>query len=353
LPGENYRVSEFKTQQSDYALFMDILHGQQYAISSENSPPQGDCVMKLSAGLELFFRKMDGEISPKTIRFYKDRMPSLIDYFNDIELDEITLDMLDDWKRNLRNRKLRYENHPTRPTIKGGLSPHTLHQYVRSCRRLFKWLTINKHLAANPAQYLTLPKLPKHVARGISKSKRDQLLEDAKGDPRDYAIIMVLSDTSARVGGIAGITLEDIEELDRGIVYVTEKGDATRPVFLLSDTIEAIQRYLKARPDIPECDYLWIGKPQGKHRNGKRGRLTESGIYQMLKRRAKRLKIKKGFNPHNFRHGSIKGMLDNGMPLPAASQIAGHSSTRVTGDIYGLYAEEYLKELHNRCSWLK
>lgn len=308
--------------------------------------------MKISVGMELFFQKMEGEISPTTIRFYKDRLPSLIDYFGDIELDSITLDLLDDWKKNLRDRKLRYENHPTRPAIEGGLSPNTLHQYIRSCKRLFKWLTINNHLAVNPAQYLTLPKLPKRVARGISTVKRDKLLEDAKNDPRDYAIILVLSDTSARVGGVANITLEDIELLDRGIIYVTEKGDATRPVFLIPETIEAVQRYLKVRPSIPGCDFLWVGKPQGRHHSGKQDKLTESGIYQMLKRRAKRQHITTGFNPHNFRHGSIKGMLDNGMPLPAASQIAGHSSTRVTGDIYGLYPEEYLRKLHNRCSWL-
>jgi hypothetical protein len=41
------------------------------------------------------------------------------------------------------------------------------------------------------------------------------------------------------------------------------------------------------------------------------------------------------------------------MPLPNASRLAGHASTSITGDIYGVVSETKLKEDHDQYSWLK
>jgi len=38
--------------------------------------------------------------------------------------------------------------------------------------------------------------------------------------------------------------------------------------------------------------------------------------------------------------------------LPAVSQILGHSSTQVTGDIYGVVSENELKAIHSKHGWL-
>ena len=76
-------------------------------------------------------------------------------------------------------------------------------------------------------------------------------------------------------------------------------------------------------------------------------------IYQVLKRLASQAGIESGFNPHNFRHGAIRGWLANGMPLSLASQLAGHSSVNVTGDIYGTANESELARAHDIYSWIK
>jgi integrase len=73
----------------------------------------------------------------------------------------------------------------------------------------------------------------------------------------------------------------------------------------------------------------------------------------MLKKVSHSLGYETGFNPHNFRHAAIRGWLNAGMPLPNASRLAGHASTTITGDIYGVVSETKLKADHDQYSWLK
>ena len=48
----------------------------------------------------------------------------------------------------------------------------------------------------------------------------------------------------------------------------------------------------------------------------------------------RRLKLPKGASLHSLRHSHASQLLDDGVPLPVVSQRLGHSSVRVTADIY-------------------
>jgi integrase/recombinase XerD len=314
--------------------------------------------MRLSSALEVFYMSMYGVVSDSTIKFYEGRLPSLIKILGDKEISEVTLDDLRYWRTTLSKRDVKYQNHKYHPEVKGKLSPYTIRQYVRCAKRFFKWLYEDEKLDHNPAQRLKMPPKPDLARKGISKVNLAKIIAAAeKSCVRDLAIVLFLADTGCRVGGLTHLKIENIDlNNNRAIVFEKGKGGSAkkrtvffgdRTAFALSSTIVQRPQDDEIHPDSLEFLFLGSRKSRGAYK-----KLSEAGIYQILKRLAKGCGIEKGFNPHNFRHGAIRGWLNNGMPLSLASQLAGHSSVNVTGDIYGTANERELSSAHEMYTWL-
>lgn len=303
--------------------------------------------MNLSDGLETYLQSIQGVLAPATVVWYRRRLPSLLTFLGDMELSSITLDQLRAWRGSLASRTSRWGGGSSHPAVDGGLSAFTLHQYVRGAKRFFKFLEEEDRLQVSPARRLELPPLPKQYRRGLSTVDRDKILAVAeKAGPRELAICLFLADTACRVGGLAGLQVDDLD-MEHYQAVLREKGRGgsgkARPVFYLERTRRALEAYLEIRPHVSHDRVLCNlqGAPLG-----------PGGIYQVLKRLAKTAGVARGWNPHNWRHAAIRAMLANGMSLPAVSQIAGHSSVKTTGDIYGIFDERELAEMHARCSWI-
>jgi len=315
--------------------------------------------MRLSEALEIFYLSMDGVVAEGTIKFYSNRLPSLVKILGDKEISEVSLDDLRLWRSKLSKREVKYEGHKFHPEVQGKLSPYTIRQYVKCARRFFKWLEEDGKLDNNPAYRLKMPPKPDLPRKGISKTNLFKIIAAAEEScVRDLAIVLFLADTGCRVGGLANLKIENIDlQNNRAIVFEKGKGGNAkkRVVFYGSKTAYALSNLLVQRPIENEIskeavEYLLLGSRKQK---GYYQKLSENGIYQIVKRLAKQWGIEKGFNPHNFRHGAIRGWLSNGMPLSLASQLAGHSSVTVTADIYGTANEAELARAHENYTWME
>lgn len=303
--------------------------------------------MLLQDALNKFYSQMTGVRAPSTIRWYKDRLKSLGLFFENRTVASITLDDLRAWRLYLTEKKTRWEN-SLRPTVVGGLSAESLHCHVRGCKKFFSWLADEGLISNDVARRLELPYLPKRIKKGLSVANRDKIIKQASTSARDHAIVLILADTACRLAGVAGLRLRDLELENRRAV-VREKGRGgfgkERWIYFTPNTARVIKMWLKVRPDC-ESESVFVSTYypfKG---------LSPNAIYEMLERTAKRAGVENGWNPHNWRHGAIRGMLNRGMPLPVASQIAGHSSTAITGDIYGAFSEEMLQEEHDKYTWV-
>ena len=226
------------------------------------------------------------------------------------------------------------------------MSKYSVHNYLRGTFRFFSWLVEEGLLERNPATRLELPQLPDDPPKDIAYDDMVRILEVAQAvGAREYALISFLADTGCRVAGAAGLRLSDLD-LERGRALVREKGKGgngkSRYVFLKKRTVEALETWLSIRPP-DKGDGVFVGL---------RGPLTESGIYQVVRRVAKTAGIQGRFNPHSFRHGWARGALRNGADINDVSHVLGHSSIVVTSRFYGRWADEQLKEIHDRVSWL-
>lgn len=301
--------------------------------------------MKLIEAINIFLTSMVGLRSINTIIWYKNRLPDLAKYLGDKYISQITIQDLRQWRADLFNRSVRYVNHPYQSPKLGGLSIFTIHQFIRGAKKFFNWLEQEGLINNNPARTLELPSLPKQKPRGIEPELFRSIANALVNRPRDLAIVYFLADTGCRVGGLCGLRIKHIDLPNRTAI-VTEKGEISRSVFYLDNTADYLKSWLQIRP-VSNHDYLWVA-----YRNP-HNPLLPSGVYEMLKKVSCNLGYETGFNPHNFRHAAIRGWLNAGMPLPNASRLAGHASTAITGDIYGVVSEAKLKADHEQYSWIK
>ena len=303
--------------------------------------------MLLQEAFQLFLNAKRGEVGEETLKWYRRRLKPLLTQFGCRDIEMITTDDLRTYRTALMAKNTRWEDHPIHPTEKGGLSPYTLHQYIRVVRTFFKWLVEEGRIASSPAVRLKLPPLPENPPKEVTEENMLKMLNYAEkhANKRDYALLCFITDTNARAAGIAGLEIGDLD-LDNQQALVREKGNGGnaqgRYVYFKARTVDALQAWLKVRPD---SQYRKVF-------TGLRGPLTTAGIYQALKRLAKAAGIKGRFNPHGFRHGWALGALRRGADLSAVSQAMGHSSIVVTAKFYARWSNSELAEQHGRFSRL-
>lgn len=307
--------------------------------------------------VESFLLDKAGVTSPDTVKWYGMRLKNLVNFIGaDRDIATITIADLRKWRAALQAKHTRYETHPTRPTINSGLSAEGFRGYVRAVRILFFWLADEGAIATSPARRFELPPCDRVPRKGIADEDMQRIIKTVtqrtkkKGKAnahnlRDRAMVLFLADTACRAGGVYNLKLTDLD-LDHCKAIVTEKGLAgnglPRAVFMEPDAVAALRAWLNARPPWPDSEYVF---------NGRKGRMKHSGVYQAIERVAKRAGVETGWNPHNWRHGAARAMLNNGASLAHVQQILGHTDVSTTARFYGTFSTRELQAAHDRYSW--
>jgi site-specific recombinase XerD len=216
-------------------------------------------------------------------------------------------------------------------------SPATAAIRYRSIQQFFRWAVEDGEVKESPMRRMHAPTVPVNPPPVLTPDDLSRLVKACKGNRRDLAIVLTFIDTGCRLGEVAGIKTEDVD-LDQGIIKVTGKGRRSRYVFVGSRTISAIDRYLRKRSD--PSPWLWVGT---------KGRMTDSGITQMLRRRAREAGIAH-LHPHMFRHTFAHSWLAGGGTEGDLLQLAGWKSRSML-DRYGASAAAArAHEAHRRLS---
>ena len=289
--------------------------------------------MKLSEAAGLFYTSMSTVRADSTITWYQKRLAAFTSFLGNPEVDQIDLYDIERFRSSL--------NRPSKAKgRKGKVSVYTIHGYVRAIKRFFNYLCKRKILSNNPTADLEKPKLPKQPRKGINPHDAMAMLDAASSDPRDYAILLFMRDTGCRAGGVYNLLTENID-IPHNKALIIEKGDKERTVFFTPETAFALMLYSSSRNNPYNDDHYFLNE-------NTHGPLTYNCLYKIFQRLAKSAKIKAKFSPHQWRHAAVRSWLIAGMNLKTASEIAGHSSEKVTGDIYGTLNEKELQQLYNQ-----
>lgn len=295
--------------------------------------------MNVEAAVNLFLTAKTGEVSAATVRWYRSHLKALSSRLGSREIAQVTIYELREWRVQVLDHKTRYDDHPFRPTANTrGLAPTTAHDRIKVARIFFAWLVEEGLVERDPSVRLQPPKKPRNQEpKAIPDVDIRKLRMTAfdLGLVREVALLHCLADTGARVGGIAALTLSDVNQVT-GELMVTEKGEKTRPVYLLPEGVTALREWLRVRPNV-DHDSVFVG------RSGEP--LTHTGIYQALMRLAEQAGVERA-NPHSFRHAFARELLNAGLSLEAVSDLMGHSGVAITAENYAVWTQSELRKKH-------
>jgi site-specific recombinase XerD len=225
-------------------------------------------------------------------------------------------------------------------------SSSTAANRYRSLRQLFRWLEEDGEIPSSPMARMhppgveekAVPVIPDDDLRALIKACQGQGFEPR----RDTALTLVFMDTGARLSEVADLQVENLDLYRSATLVVQGKGSRERILKVGPKTSKALDRYLRlrARHSEAESPWLWLGK---------QGRLTDSGIAQMLRRRCAQAGIDT-INPHQFRHTFSHNWLAAGGGEQDLMMLTGWKSREMLARYGASSAAERARDAHRRLS---
>ncbi|GAA4059555.1 tyrosine-type recombinase/integrase [Actinomadura miaoliensis] len=231
--------------------------------------------------------------------------------------------------------------------------------HYRHLNVFWRWIVRERERTASPNPMESVDKVtaPKKAKTYFTDEQERALLKTCSGnsfeDRRDTAILRIFMDVGVRVGGLVGIRYvpdddkQNDVDLRRRRVRVRLKGGDELVLPLGKKAALALDRYLRVRakhPKAAKSTYLFLGI---KGRNTER--MTESGVYQMIRRRGEQAGVQNA-HPHRFRRTWCHNYLLNGGTLDGAMAIGGWSTYDMVKEYAGDLALERAWAMHDRLS---
>ncbi len=157
----------------------------------------------------------------------------------------------------------------------------------------------------------------------------DGVDQDSTQGRRDYALLLLLYNTGARVSEAAGLEIDDLRLQAPLQARLRGKGRKERTCPLWPETADALSRYLgRRRPTSPDARRIFL--------NAQGLPLTRFGIRWIVRKHAGKARLscpslrRKKVSPHTFRHTTAMHLLQSGCELNVIKSWLGHADINTT-----------------------
>jgi integrase len=231
--------------------------------------------------------------------------------------------------------------------LDAGLSPSTVHRVRALISQCLDQGVRWGDVTSNVARLSRPPRMERPEGRTLTREQAQQLLETLKEHRHESLYLLMLS-TGMRRGEALGLKWEDLNHAT-GVVRIkrnlkreggrivtadTKTLRSRRAVNLPIPVLEALQRNRELQ-DVEKADLgdAWIesgfifttsiGTP-----------IDPRNLYREFTQICERAGLGH-WHPHELRHSAASLMLASGVKLQVVSEVLGHSSIRMTADVYG------------------
>ena len=234
-----------------------------------------------------------------------------------------------------------------------GLSPRTVARTVAGVRGFYRFLVVERHLNASPADDLKAPRAWPALPKFLSLDDVDRLIAAPDVSTplglRDRAMIEVLYATGMRVSELVAdprcrsASRRGVSDLHRKREQGARDPDRPRG--------DPVDRPLPARgsPDTGRRATGLAKQVAGARLfvNSRGGPLSRIGFWKILKGHGLRAGLPGSLSPHMLRHSFATHLLDRGADLRAIQLMLGHADLSTT-QIYTHVLEARLRSVYDR-----
>lgn len=179
---------------------------------------------------------------------------------------------------------------------------HTKQDYKVVIKRFWKWLSGDENY----------PDSVRWIKIGTYRSRKlpEELLTDdevkrvadAAYNPRDKALVLVLYESGLRIGELLSLKLKNVQMDEYGAVLIVSGKTGMRRVRIIASA-PALANWLSNHPERNNPD-AWVWITLWNPRSGHHKLLSYAGSNKLLRNLFERAGVKKGCNPHLFRHSA-------------------------------------------------
>lgn len=298
--------------------------------------------MKLEQMIEEYLEHMEIEQnrSLKTISNYRHYLTRLVDFAGDIEVSDISPDLIRKWRLWLNRLGTNYSDE---------LQKNTQNYHLIALRSFLKYCS-KRDLDVVSADKIELARTKRVQVTFLDNDEVERLINEPNVETlaglRDRAILELLFSSGLRVSELTNLNRDHVN-LTRREFMVRGKGQKDRPIFISEEAANWIAKYLEKRTDSSIPLFARIGGFKKIDQTGNFMRLTPRSVQRLVATHALKAGITKHVSPHTLRHSYATDLLMNGADLRSVQAMLGHSNISTT-QIYTHITDPHLKSVHEK-----
>jgi integrase/recombinase XerD len=222
------------------------------------------------------------------------------------------------------------------------LSENSKRRLISAMRGFYKFLLIDGHVKANPAENLDSPQKGFYLPNFLNQADIELLLMapdvSVETGLRDRAILELMYACGLRVSEVVNTRASDLD-LDAGVLTTTGKGSKTRRIPVGTSAVEWVKSYLVARRKNEKAgvENLFV-TPAGRP-------LSRQAIYLLIRGYSEKAGLA-NVSPHTIRHSFATHLVQNRADIRSVQQMLGHVDISTT-QIYTHMTDAHIRKSYD------